>query len=292
MKKILTFVILCIFLFSALGCEKSDFNYGLNVMFEVSESDEKTLLSLYFYIDRSLNGFSDDDSGDYFYYGKSIYRYKIFHNDKEIYSYNYDDDTLNKSTEDSPYVNGAYWEEVYPYRNDIVIDEIGTYKLEVEYFFIYEYTGKTHNKKITKEIEVRRAKKDYRMGQIYELDEAYENGFITYGDLKSIAYYHNGSNVSNEDIISAEFKPTLIIDNLNEETKKNIILTITNDPNNNKYSVLSYYGTYNGVSVVKVKGPSGNKDTIFIDGMFYTTIDNLNFSYIKNETIFVYIEDK
>lgn len=44
-------------------------------------------------------------------------------------------------------------------------------------------------------------------GVFYTVREAYENGYITFEDVKSIAYYHNHGRMYNEHIMPEDYKP-------------------------------------------------------------------------------------
>ena len=46
-----------------------------------------------------------------------------------------------------------------------------------------------------------------KMGAFYSLQDAYDNGWLTQEDLKSIAYYHNGGRVYNETIMNETYVP-------------------------------------------------------------------------------------
>ena len=47
--------------------------------------------------------------------------------------------------------------------------------------------------------------RDY--GKIYSIEEVYENGDISYEDLKSLAYYQNGGITNNEDVLDNNYQP-------------------------------------------------------------------------------------
>ena len=50
-------------------------------------------------------------------------------------------------------------------------------------------------------------KKRQAIGKFYTLQEAFDQGFLTENDLKSIAYYNNGGRENNEDKIEEDFVP-------------------------------------------------------------------------------------
>lgn len=63
-------------------------------------------------------------------------------------------------------------------------------------------------------------------GSFYTLERAYEQGFLTYEEIMSIAYYHNKSKFGNEDVMSEDYVPLPKAPiNLSAETE----LTIKND---------------------------------------------------------------
>lgn len=45
------------------------------------------------------------------------------------------------------------------------------------------------------------------MGTFYTLQVAYDNGWLTQADLMSIAYYHNGGRMHNEELMSEDYAP-------------------------------------------------------------------------------------
>lgn len=58
-------------------------------------------------------------------------------------------------------------------------------------------------------------------GTFYTLQKAYDEGYLTKEEIMSIAYYHNGSRVHNEEIMSEEYTPIpKTPQELSEETSK------------------------------------------------------------------------
>ncbi|MCL2675351.1 MAG: hypothetical protein FWE84_02010 [Firmicutes bacterium] len=114
--------------------------------------------------------------------------------------------------------------------------------------------------------------KEECMGAFYTLQEAYDEGFLTVNDLKSIAYYHHegkvwltdGENVwEDEEFVPLPKKP----ETLSAETRKNIKELEARNMNveeNIGYFIIrrnvkvddlmieKYYGTYNGCIALKI----------------------------------------
>ena len=95
-------------------------------------------------------------------------------------------------------------------------------------------------------------------GTFYTVTEAYEKGYLTREQVMSIAYYHNGGNSKNEDIMGEDYVPLpKAPGELSSETEnaiKQVHLNFYYEDND--YAELSgvridrYYGTYNGCVVV------------------------------------------
>ena len=49
--------------------------------------------------------------------------------------------------------------------------------------------------------------KEISTGAFYSLQEAYDNGWLTQEDLKSIAYYQSGGRSGNKDIMDEDYRP-------------------------------------------------------------------------------------
>ena len=77
------------------------------------------------------------------------------------------------------------------------------YRIEVTNTEDYEYNGVLH----THEGYFIRGWKNEVKGAFYSLFEAYDNGWLTLEDIKSIAYYHHGGVGSNEEIMGEDFAP-------------------------------------------------------------------------------------
>ena len=58
-------------------------------------------------------------------------------------------------------------------------------------------------------------------GTFYTLQKAYDEGYLTKEEIMSIAYYHNGGRVYNEEIMSEEYTP------IPKKLKKMLHMSIT-----------------------------------------------------------------
>lgn len=96
----------------------------------------------------------------------------------------------------------------------------------------------------------------------YTLTEAYNYGWLTQEDLKSIAYYHNGGRAHNEEIMSDTYEPMpKTPEVLNEETTLAINEAYYDMHASQSYdhTIISiedvgfiYYGTYHDCVVIKI----------------------------------------
>ena len=123
-------------------------------------------------------------------------------------------------------------------------------------------------------------------GKFYAVEEAYENGFLTLEDLKSIAYYNNGGRRYNEAIMSETYAPVpKIPEALSEGMQLIIKSTAAKEFNkifNTTYAeakgfrITQYFGIYGDcVAVIMLNDYSG------IPGVIWTeTIANVNFNNI------------
>lgn len=112
-------------------------------------------------------------------------------------------------------------------------------------------------------------------GELYDLKEAYEAGWLTKEDLMSIAYYHNGGREGNEDLMAEDFEP-IPKTPLSEETESAIKETAANDLRNDKKSpipdadaskfvILEYCGTYGNCYAVRLNSPYFEFPAVIID---------------------------
>ena len=90
-------------------------------------------------------------------------------------------------------------------------------------------------------------------GEFYTLQQAYNNHWLTQEDLKSIAYYHNGGIVFNEEVMGEDYQPQPktpeVLDKITEHSiKQTYIDSILTDKNAiiSGVNIDNYYGSYNG----------------------------------------------
>ena len=132
------------------------------------------------------------------------------------------------------------------------------------------------------------------IGEIYTLNEAYDNGYIDKSDLLSIAYHYHAllpltrdGRAYNEDIMDEDFVPQAMDPlELDDGTKNQIKKTLTTLINSNGTKKINeddikigkYYGTYNGgVAIVVYYSKS---DDIALDDVMHTeTVQGVNFCY-------------
>ncbi len=94
-------------------------------------------------------------------------------------------------------------------------------------------------------------------GEFYTLQQAYDAGWLTQEDLKSIAYYHNGGREGNEEIMGEDYQPQPktpeVIDKMTELSIKQTYCENLRKQDNAKPSGVTierYYGAYNGCYAV------------------------------------------
>ena len=105
----------------------------------------------------------------------------------------------------------------------------------------------------------------FQDGEFYSLQQAYEVGWLTKEDLKSIAYYHNGGIEGNEEVMGADFEPQpkmpKVIDKMTELSIKQTYCNNLREESNAKPSGVTierYYGAYSNCYAVVL-------DSIYID---------------------------
>ena len=122
-------------------------------------------------------------------------------------------------------------------------------------------------------------------GEIYSLEEAYENGWITREHLLSIAYYFGGQKENNVELQDENYAP---IPKNPEKLSKKMALKIRKTDlymEQNEYDrktldledikIIAYHGCYVGCWVVEVR----ERGTIFSDTMTEWSIGNVKFTY-------------
>ncbi len=120
-------------------------------------------------------------------------------------------------------------------------------------------------------------------GTFYTLQEAYNAGYLTKEEIMSIAYYHNGGRVYNEEIMSEDYKPiTKTPQELSEKTVNKIKENAAHEYNSEHdpkikatadgFTIDQYYGTYgNSIVVIITDIYSGSPGIVGIE-----TIANVN----------------
>ena len=102
-------------------------------------------------------------------------------------------------------------------------------------------------------------------GTFYSLTKAYEEGLITYEDLLSIAYYHNGGIEGNEELMGEDYEP-IAKEPLDENTERKIRETRAYELRNSEtypdedatadgVKIRGYLGKYSNCYVVKCHDP-------------------------------------
>ena len=122
-------------------------------------------------------------------------------------------------------------------------------------------------------------------GQLYTLQEAYENGWLTEGDLLSIAYYHNRGRRYNEELMSENYEPIPKEPaELSEDMQDDILDCVSEKHEENRryhtLSVTEYDGTYGDCIAFEWDC----QDCGHLAYMYVATIGNVNF-YYASETI-------
>lgn len=98
-------------------------------------------------------------------------------------------------------------------------------------------------------------------GKVYSLQEAYNNGWLTLGDIMSIAYYHNGGRSGNEEIMDEYYEPSpKTPEVLSSETELKIKSAAAKEYREkynienaeaDGFTITEYYGTYSGCIAVR-----------------------------------------
>ena len=139
------------------------------------------------------------------------------------------------------------------------------------------------------EEEIRNGKEP--VGAFYTVKEASENGWLMQDDIMSIAYYHNGGRVYNEEIMSESYEPTPktpSVLSITTELKIKITATeIFNEEHNRNYAeadgftITEYCGTYGDcVAVMMEDKYSGTTGAVWTD-----TITGINIFYNSGREI-------
>lgn len=108
-------------------------------------------------------------------------------------------------------------------------------------------------------------------GSFYDLDEAYEMGFLTQNDLKNIAYYYHTRNGDTEHVDPTFTPSPKNPETLDEKTQRAIKQDYLNkvidmpDGSIDHVFIYYYYGTYNGNIVIHVTDDYYCYDYLFED---------------------------
>lgn len=143
------------------------------------------------------------------------------------------------------------------------------------------------------EIDLKLAKNE-PFGKIFSLEEAYEKGFLSVNDLKSIAYYQNGGRKGNEDVLDVDYVPNLK-DTLNAKTAKLIKETVAFDYRNldkmpileakaEDITIVNYYGTYSFYAAVMLT----DCFSMYSDTETTMTIANIRFYFNNSNNISIW----
>ncbi len=130
-----------------------------------------------------------------------------------------------------------------------------------------------------------------KAGTFYTVKEAYEAGFLTRDDIMTIAYYHNGGRVYNEESMGANFTPVAKTpQELSKETSLQIRNTAAYDYRKefpetkavaDEFQIIEYCGTYGDCVAIMMRddhsGYSGalGRDVIADITFFYNSSNRM-----------------
>ena len=136
-------------------------------------------------------------------------------------------------------------------------------------------------------------------GVFYTVREAYENGYITFEDVKSIAYYHNHGRRDNEQIMPEDYKPIpkspeVLTENMQRPIKqteweywygsyRDNINPFKDTPSD--FHIIEYNGIYNNCIAVMTAGCGG-----FADVWWQDEIGGVIISYADGNSIRIWKE--
>ena len=129
-------------------------------------------------------------------------------------------------------------------------------------------------------------KKRQTIGKFYTLQEAFDQGFLTENDLKSIAYYNNGGRENNEDKIEENFvpqplNPKTIPADIQKSIKSDYIYyneKLDNKTKDSEVKIDDYYGEYNNCYVAILHGPFA-----YFAVVNEFSVNGYNYSYTQSE---------
>ncbi len=124
-------------------------------------------------------------------------------------------------------------------------------------------------------------------GEFYTLQEAYDAGWLTQEDLKSIAYYHNGGTEGNEEIMGEDYQPQPktpeVIDKMTELSIKQAYINCYKLGGYGKPSgvtVKNYFGSYNGCYAVVTESIYVNFPAVPVNK--WETIGGVKIHYMRH----------
>ena len=129
-------------------------------------------------------------------------------------------------------------------------------------------------------------------GDVYALQVAYENGYLTSDDLLSIAYYKQGTNY-NEELMGEDYVPKhKDPETLNEKIKGEIIEALKKKTEEDYIEITDYFGTYNNCIIVNYK--DGQYYIDVVPTRYLVEIGGVTFSFWKPKTVklAVYVYEK
>ena len=135
-------------------------------------------------------------------------------------------------------------------------------------------------------------------GSFYTLQEAYDAGYLTKEEIMSIAYYHNGGRVYNEDIMSEDYTPIPKVPQaLSENVSYKIRETVASELRRSNIknakadgvNIIHYYGTYDGaVAVIATHSYLGDSPAVAVDSSY--SVAGVIFHYWTYNHIQIWIE--
>ena len=131
-------------------------------------------------------------------------------------------------------------------------------------------------------------------GNFYTVTEAYENGYLTLEQVKSIAYYNNGGTIWNEDIMGEDYVPLpKDPEKPSEETDTALINSFYNSERWVKYENYftkediryGYFGTYGNAIAVKI----GVKGEAVSEVVWEEIIDGVTVYYRNEKRVLIWL---
>ena len=132
-------------------------------------------------------------------------------------------------------------------------------------------------------------------GVFYTVTEAYENGYLNYQQLMSIAYHRNGGTEGNEAIMGGNYKLLPInpvelstaTENAIKQTYIDTFLKKYEEANIAEIHIENYYGTYKGcVAVIMTSDYFGYTAAVWTE-----TVDNVNIVYNYGNRIYIWVPE-